>query len=393
MGHSLRELELNAGTLLFFLAAHSVAPYISRYAITLGAGEGEIALLGPTLSLMALILRPLCGYLVDAGFLRPLLLGGIVSAMAAQLVYVISSSVDLLYLGRILQGIGIALFIPASIYTATLVGDEHGTSGALAWRATMIGFSMALGPAVGGVLVGSQGYSSLFIVALTYLSVSLALNALASRDLRPHASRGGDRGRGILRASFLVPLVALLSYSALYNSFSLFLPALHESLGVEVALTSLVFTSYSVANLAARFTFTSISGRVRPLATATIGYGLALLGLYAIALAPASQVTPILATIAGFGAGLLVPSLQVASILSVKPESRGLASGVYTAMFDVGNLVGPPLAITLGVSYLKALAVAAWVGSIGLVALATYSLKSLARTFQPLAKGRRPTDS
>lgn len=379
MRPSLRELELNVGTLLFFLAAHSVAPYISRYAIALGAGEGEVALLGPTLSLMALALRPVSGYLAGAGFLRPLLLGGVASAMVAQVVYISSSSVAALYLGRVLQGIGVALFIPTSIYTATLVGGDREASEALAWRATVIGFSMALGPAVGGVLVSSYGYSSLFTAALAYLSASLALNALASRGLRPRASRVGDGGKGILRASFLVPLVALLSYSALYNSFSLFLPALHESLGVEVALTSLVFTSYSLANLAARLVFTPVSSRVRPLATATLGYALALLGLYTVTSEPASQATPALAAVTGFGAGLLIPSLQIASILGVKPGSRGLASGVYTAMFDVGNLVGPPLAIALGVSYLKALVVAAWMGSVGLVALATYSLKSLAK--------------
>jgi len=381
---NLRELELNAGTLLFFLAAHSVAPYISRYAITLGAGEGEVALLGPTLSLMALVLRPVSGYLVDAGLLRPLLLSGVFSAMVAQVVYASSSSVAVLYLGRVLQGIGIALFIPASIYSATLVGSERGASEALAWRATMIGLSMALGPAVGGVLVGLYGYGSLFTAALAYLSASLALNALASRGLRPPTSGGGGRVGGILRVSFLVPLVAVFGYSSLYNSFSLFLPALHESLGVDVAVTSLVFTSYSLANLAARLVFTPISGKVRPLATATVGYALALLGIYAVTSTPASHVTPLLAAVAGFGAGLLIPSLQIAAILSVEPGSRGLASGVYTAMFDVGNLVGPPLAITLGTTYSKALGIAIELGSVGLLVLAIYSLRNFAKVAQPL---------
>jgi MFS family permease len=184
---------------------------------------------------------------------------------------------------------------------------------------------------------------------------------------------------GILRVSFLVPLVAVFGYSALYNSLSLFLPALHESLGTDVAVTSLVFTSYSVANLAARLVLTPISGKVKPLTTATAGYTLALLGIYAVTSTPASQSTPILAAVAGFGAGLLIPSLQIAAILSVEPESRGLASGVYTAMFDVGNLVGPPLAIALGTTYSKALGIAVGLGSVGLLVLTTYSLRSLAK--------------
>ena len=386
---SLRELELNAGTLLFFLAVHSVAPYIPRYAIALGAREGEVALLGPALSLMALALRPLSGRLADAGLLRPLLLGGVSSAMVAQLVYASASNVAALYLGRVLQGIGVALFIPASIYAATLVGDDREASEALAWRATVIGLSMTLGPAVGGLLVSSYGYVSLFVATLACLSASLVLNSRAPRGLRPRVGRGMNRGRGVLRASFLVPLVAVLSYSSLYNSFHLLLPALHESLGAEVAVTSLVFTSYSLASLAARLVLAPTSGRVRPLATATLGYALALLGLYAVTSEPASQATPVLAAVAGFGAGLLVPSLQIASILSVEPGSRGLASGVYTAMFDVGNLVGPPLAVALGTTYSRALGIAVGFGSVGLVALAAYSFRSLIRVAHPSSQGRR----
>ncbi len=54
---------------------------------------------------------------------------------------------------------------------------------------------------------------------------------------------------------------------------------------------------------------------------------------------------------AGIGAGLAIPSLQVIAITGDPSGRRGLASAIYTAMFDLGNLVGPVVASALANIY------------------------------------------
>ncbi|MEM3983811.1 MAG: hypothetical protein QW630_04730, partial [Sulfolobales archaeon] len=49
-------------------------------------------------------------------------------------------------------------------------------------------------------------------------------------------------------------------------------------------------------------------------------------------------------------------------------------SGVYTAMFDIGNVIGPPLAIALGGTYLGSLKISLVVSSLGFAVLVAYNV-------------------
>lgn len=371
---------------MYFLSLHSIAPYISRYAVHLGASEREVAMLGPALSFVAISLRPLSGSLIDRGLLRPLLVTGVGLAVAAQAFYYISTDIALLYAGRGLQGVGVALFIPASIYTATLTGRNVASS--LAWRSTMIGLSMALGPAIGGLVVSLYGYKHLFIVSLTYLLVSGLLTIVALRRLEVPKRSGGGRLEDLLNADFLVASLAILAYSIMYNSFLLFLPAYHSLLNIDVAVTTMLFTTISVANFASRVVLSVTSGKVRHPATAALGFGLALVGVALVILDSRSSYLMLYAVVAGIGGGLLIPSLQVVALLGMRERSRGLGSGIYTAMFDVGNIIGPPTAIALGGTYLDSLKVSLGISAIGLMALVVYNALHLAHKSGPTEKIR-----
>jgi MFS family permease len=366
------EVLLNVGTLCFFLSLHSIAPYISQYAVVLGADEHGVALLGPALSLTAILLRPASGYLADRGLLKFLIIAGTGTAAMAQLLYWFSADVVMVYLGRCLQGVGVALFIPASIYTATLVGE--GSASALAWRSTMIGLSMSLGPAIGGIIVSNFSYKALFATALTCLAISWISNSLALRELRTGKKGEGGRPADLLNYSFITASTAILAYSMVYNSLQLFLPAYHKSLGIDVSITSALFTTIAAANFATRIFFSTISKRVKYHITALAGFVLAILGISLIVLNPSSPYLIPYSVISGVGAGFLIPSLQILAVLSTRDRSRGLASGVYTAMFDLGNIIGPPLAISFGGTYLEALKVVLSFSPIGVASLLAYSL-------------------
>ncbi|MEM2207608.1 MAG: MFS transporter [Sulfolobales archaeon] len=375
---SIHEVALNLGTLLYFLSLHSIAPYISRYAVSLGASEYEVAMLGPALSLIAITLRPLSGSLIDRGLLRPLMALGIGLAMAAQTLYSVSTGVPLLYIGRGLQGMGVALFIPASVYTATLTSKNIASS--LAWRSTMIGLSVFLGPAIGGFIVSVYGFRFLFTITITYLLVSGLLSSLALKTLKPSGRiEEGGRLKDLLSTDFLVSSFAVLAYSVLYNCFLLFLPAYHSALGMDVAVTTMLFTTISITNFTSRIVLSVLMNRVKYSVTATLGFALALLGITFIVLDPTSPYLMLYAIVAGSGGGLLIPSLQVLALLNIKARSRGLGSGVYTAMFDAGNVIGPPVAIMLGGTYLGSLKISLGVSSVGLAALLTYNASHFGR--------------
>lgn len=371
------ELILNLGALLFFLGIYTTLPFLSRYAILLGATAEEVSLLGPALSIVAIGLRPISGFLLDKGHLRRLIVIGLLCSMTAQVIYSLSPSVKILYMGRILHGIGSALFIPSSIYTAALAGK--GSTSALAWRSTMIGLAMVLGPAVGGIIVSSMTYKWLFYTSCAMLLGSLLLHRFAVQEIQ--ASKESKKGsmRDLFVASFIVASMGILCYSAVYNSLTLYLPALHEELGVAVGLTATAFTASSIANLASRLLFPLLCKKVPFRLTALIGFTLVTIGAWNIVVNPVSEYLLLHMLVFGLGAGVIIPSLQIMAVLGVKEKSRGLASGFYTAMFDAGNIIGPPAVMMLGASYigaLKATIIFPAAGSLVLLLFSTYKLLS-----------------
>lgn len=364
------EIIFNVATLCFFISLHSISPYISRYAVFLGAVEQEVALLGPALSATAISFRPLSGFLIDRGRLKLLIIAGVFLTIMAQIIYGLSNSIRIVYIGRIIHGLGVALFIPASIYTATVAG--RGVAGALAWRSTMIGLAATLGPAIGGMVIGLYGYQTLFIFTSILLTVSALLSLIALKNLRyARENRRGYLG-DLCRVEFAVASTAILCYSLMYNSFTLFLPAYHKIAGVDITLTTLIFTIISLFNLISRIIISLLINRIRFQVVATIGYGMALFGVLLIAVDPTSPQVLMYAIATGIGGGLLIPSLQVIAILSIEGRSRGIASGIYTAMFDIGNIIGPPTAMYLGSTYLEALRASICLTSPGLAILLTH---------------------
>jgi DHA2 family methylenomycin A resistance protein-like MFS transporter len=77
----------------------------------------------------------------------------------------LAPSAGLLLAGRVLQGTGPALLIPASLAIIRAVfTDERQRSAAVGLWSTGSGIAMALGPALGGVIVGAMGWRWVFLL-------------------------------------------------------------------------------------------------------------------------------------------------------------------------------------------------------------------------------------
>jgi len=364
-----REIALNAGAMAFFLGTFVSMPFVSRFAVSLGASSVEVSMLGPAFSLAGVILRPVCGLLLDRGYLKRLIYSGLVCSVTAHFAYALASSVVHLYVGRVIHGVGFALFVTSSIYTATLAGEKAAEF--IAWRSTMVGLGMALGPAIGGFLARVMNYRELFYVAALVVTAAIPVHGHALRGLRiPRATGyGGSSLRDLLVPGFLAASTSIFTYSAFYNSLLLFLPALHEMLGVPAEFTGLAFTAASFTNLLSRVLFTGASKKAPVTALASAGHLLVLLGSTLVAWNTHTATLHAYMGVVGFGGGLLIPAIQVMATLSVRERSRGLAIGFFAAIFESGNLCGPPLAMAIGGDYENSLKAAALLNAIGSLTL------------------------
>jgi len=157
---------------------------------------------------------------------------GLLVCAAGFLACSLAPTYGLLLLGRILQGIGIALTLSCAPALATSLFDEHERTRVLGTYAAITAVGAALGPVVGGFLVGRWDWNAVF-----WFRAPLVLAALALSPLLPAVpGRPSARGFDALGAVLLVGWM-----SALLLAFSV--PA--EPLGVPLGLALLALSGFA----------------------------------------------------------------------------------------------------------------------------------------------------
>src|SRR5205823_3045527 len=105
------------------------------------------------------------GTLGDIVGRRRMFVTGIALIAAGSLICAAAPNGGILIAGRGLTGLGSALEIPASLaILAVTYPDPHARSRAIGFWASCNGLAMAIGPSVGGFLVDSLGWRSIFYV-------------------------------------------------------------------------------------------------------------------------------------------------------------------------------------------------------------------------------------
>ncbi len=127
-----------------------------------------------TLSLAALLLAG--GALGDRFGARKVFVCGLSVFTAASLGCAAAHSFAALIIARMGQGVGAALMVPTSLSMLQLAFPVlEQRSRAVGWWAAIGGASMAVGPVIGGLLVGYAGWRSIFLINLPVALLALYL--------------------------------------------------------------------------------------------------------------------------------------------------------------------------------------------------------------------------
>jgi EmrB/QacA subfamily drug resistance transporter len=353
-----------------------------------------------TLVLASLLL--LAGSTADRLGRRRVFSVGLAVFSLGSLLCALAPSVDALVACRVLQAIGGAMLTPVAMsIVRNVFEDPRERAQAIGVFASMFGISMALGPVLGGFLVSALSWRAVFVVAVPFALLALALAARFVPESRaPRARRLDPVGQvlvaaglatltyGLIEDGRAVPLalagacfVALVPYelrrrepllevrffrsppfagasaiavclSAALGGF-LFLNTLYlqNARGLSPVQTGLAMLPTAVMIIV----FAPVSGRLvgrygaRP--SMVIG-GLAVMvsGLLLTGLAPGTSLAFLLGAYAAFGFGfaLVSPPIANTAVSGMPPAQAGVAAAVATTSRQVG--------ITLGVAVLGALA-------------------------------------
>jgi MFS family permease len=340
------------------------------------ADELEIGVVMGSMAAAAVALRPLVGRLLDTRGRRVIARWGSVLHLVVTLAYL---SVEVvgpwLYAVRLLHGVAQAmLFSTLFTIAADVVPPSRRTEGIALFGVSGL-VPMSLAGLIGDAILARAGYTELFAAT----AVAAALGGVASwtlADSRPPVQEGDPARRSFFVTAMgrtLRPLWVLgFAFAIAIASYFTFLRTFVDHLGV--GSMGLFYSVYSAAAIVLRVALGWLPDRVgvrRSLVPALIA---SVAGLLVLRAADSDSDIAVAGLLLGTGHAFVFPILSALVVTRAADHERGAALSMFTALFDLGMLVGGPVlgAVLQRTSYGTMFGVAAAVAVVGSVVWAVW---------------------
>jgi len=305
--------------------------------------KSQVGLVMGVHSVMAILVRPFFGRMIDVRGGKGISLWGIAVLFAATpLFHLVRDAGAFPMFLRALSGVGWGISMTATISLCSDLSPAQ----SLAKSMGIIGIAglvaNALGPLAAEEIIHRFGYGALFNAALLFLAASLAC-ILLTREI-PRTNRGGPSKQRFLRT---VPVWALLIISAM--------PAFHGAVrgtmiyfialfgkSIDIGRVGPFFVVFSLAAILTRFGLGDLSDRLGRKRTIFLSAAIISLNLFAISQVRTFGMLVVTGFIGGLGQGLIFPALSTYIVDFMGRENKGLAISLYLSLFDVGMGLGSP---------------------------------------------------
>ncbi|MBI3227002.1 MAG: MFS transporter [Mycolicibacterium cosmeticum] len=325
--------------LAFAFAAVMLGTTLPTPMYALYAAQMHFAVLTTTIVFAAYAVGVLGALLVfgrwsDAIGRRPVLLGGLVFALASAVVFLFADSVAVLLVGRLLSGLSAGIFTgTATAAVVEALPAAQRERGAMVATVANVG-GLGSGPVLAGLLVQ---YAPHLLVLPFVVHIGLVVLAVAAVLIAPETSdRTGRIGFQRLsvppeaRAVFLTAATAAFAGFAVMGLFTSVAPAFVANVvgidnhAVGGAVAASIFLASAVAQLAGR--------RIAPARAVAAGCAILVVGMLILAAALSfSSLTGILvaALVAGAGQGISFSRGLAAVVEQVPADRRAEVSSTY----------------------------------------------------------------
>ncbi|MEH2349896.1 MAG: MFS transporter [Nostoc sp.] len=343
-----------------------ILPILPLYAEQFGAKPNEATLLVAIYSLMQFLFAPLWGRFSDRYGRRPILLLTLFGSVIAYAGLGFANSLWMLFLARSLAGIMAGNISTAQAYIADITTPVNRASG-MGIIGAAFGLGFILGPAIGGLLIGSDPNNanfhlpSLFAGGLSLLALLCALmllpeslNSETKAKIQVHRHR--QRRLNLLQLSqrpqfcvllgiyFLVTfaVAAMDSTLALWSKQQLnWGPQQTSYLFAFMGIVSTIIQGGLIGFLKKHF------GEVKLLILGILGLGL---GLLLIGFSQSLILLLVATTLVALGISISQPILNSLISQMTAPEEQGQILGIASSCSALARIGGPTWA---GVSFMK----------------------------------------
>ncbi|GAA5191295.1 hypothetical protein GCM10023322_48340 [Rugosimonospora acidiphila] len=299
-----------------------IATALVPIAVALHVSVGRTALLVSALYLASAIAQPTAGKLAEVFGPRRVFLSGIVIVLAGGVLGGLSRDLAMLVVARVLIGIGTSAGYPSAMLLirrrAAWAGLDAPPGGVLGGLAIAGLATIAVGPPIGGLLVGSFGWRSAFLINIPLTLVALAMAAFWIPRDRP--VDGPKRARAVAAR---IDAAGIAGFGGAMTALLVFLMSLPHPNFVALAVTVVVGAALVWWELRVATPFFDVRQLIAnaALTRTYLRSGLTLLGVYTV-LYGISQWLEAGRGYSAEEAGLIILPMGVLSAVISRPVSR-----------------------------------------------------------------------
>ena len=331
-----------------------IIPLLPFYAETYGASPQKVTMLMVTFSFFQFIAAPIWGYLSDKYGRRIIIWVTLAGSIIAYILLAYSQTLYGLFFARAFAGFMAGNISTAQAYIADIT-DKNNRAKAMGLFGAAFGIGFILGPAIGGVLAGSDPQNpNVFLPPIAAASLSFIALVLALFLLKENRSLvKSNKNRRILslleaikipnlRQLILLSFIVTLVFASMESTFSLWSERTFnwgaEQNGYIFAFAGIcgvLVQGFLISPLVKRFgeAFLCISGII-----------FISIGMLSVAISYFNYHAYISMSLIAFGLGFFLPTISTLIVNIVSEDRRGWVLGVNQSVSSLSRIIGPAIA-------------------------------------------------
>jgi MFS family permease len=333
-----------------------VFPLIPFYALKLNASPTTIGMIIASFFVAQLISAPLWGRVSDHYGRRPALLIGLGAATAAFFVFGFANAIWLLFLCRIVQGLGGGTTGVLQAYVSDTVPPED-RARSLGWLSAGTNVGTMLGPVIGSFATNwGHQWPGILAASLCFTNAIFAWKWLPESK-HPHAKPARRKSvwhgvwsvlrnpTGPVQRLTLIYAVAMLAFSSLSSVLALYLSA---EFGITERTIGFVFLYVGIFSVLMRSALIGpIVDRIGEPWSIRAGAATLVLGLLAYPLAPNIWILGLIIPLVPIGTSLLFPATTALMSHHSEKNELGTTMGIAQTFAGLSRVTAPVLSTTL----------------------------------------------
>ncbi|MDO8689497.1 MAG: MFS transporter [Dehalococcoidia bacterium] len=321
---------------LHFLTVYSLLVTLPVYAVTLGAGEGQVGFVTASVTLTSLLALPYLGRWVDRlGRTTLLHLGPLLLLGEAIALPHVSWFPVLVALG-VICGVGMALFQTGAPTLVADIAPIHRRGEAMGILGTFTTSAVALSPTVAIFVMRSPaGFPGLFTMTAALAGAAFAMSFVIKEP--PRRTKPAIAG-SLLNPRAFLPGFCIFSITLGYGAFISFLPGQAPRMGMDNA--GLFFTVYAIATVLVRILAGGISDRVGRVPVIIPALSVVAGATLMVGLSDSPGMVLLAAAFWGLGYGSAHPTIMALAVDRARPDQKSSAVTTFNVGYNLGVTVG-----------------------------------------------------